>query len=864
MLKLCRFGIALAIALAPATAFAQDPPQDPPAGGGRGGRAAEPEIKPYDRVITKEAKSDEGIFAVHRIKDRVYYEIPKERLGREFLWVSQIAKTTLGAGYGGQAAGNRVVKWERRGDRILLRAVSYDVVADPKAPIARAVEAANYNPIVMAFNIEALGKDDAAVIEVTRLFTSDVPEFSGRTRVGARNFDASRSFVERAVSFPENIEVEATHTYNNPPQENAGGGRGGPAPGGGRGATPLRPGSHSVVMHYSMVLLPEQPMQARLFDDRVGYFSTRRIDYSQDEHRAPQRRFITRWRLEKKDPNAALSEPVKPITYYIDPATPAKWVPFLKKGVESWQVAFEAAGFKNAVIAKDAPTPEQDPDWSAEDARYSVIRWLPSTIENASGPHIHDPRSGEILETDIQFYHNVMNLARNWYFVQAGALDPRAKTLPLPDDLMGQLVQYVAAHEVGHTLGFQHNMKASSMYPAARVRDAKWVKENGHTPTLMDYSRFNYVAQPEDGIAAEDLIPKIGPYDKWATMWGYKPIPGAATPEAEKKTLDEWARQQDATPWLRFSTEGSAGSDPGELTEAVGDADAVTSTTLGMKNLERVANMLLTATTTKTGEPYADLEEIYGRVLGQWSLEMNHVAAIVGGYNSQQKHIGQTGVRFQLIPRAKQEAAVQFLLTNAFTAPKWALNPEILRRIEPVGVLDRIEASQSRVLNSLLSSGRVLRLVEQEVVDGGTAYAPLDFLADVRKGVWSEIYGPGAQPVDAYRRNLQRAYVDTLGNRINGPQAQSDDARAFFRGELRTLDRDLEAVVTRSMDRASLLHFQDVRMQIARALDPAVQATPAAAGTRGTAALDGDSLFDVTAASDMCWPDYVVVPKKRQ
>jgi hypothetical protein len=851
--------VALSLALAPSLAFAQDPPQDPPAGGGRGGRAAEPEIKPFDRVITKDAKSDDGIFTVHRIKDRIFYEIPKDKLGREFLWVSQIAKTTLGAGYGGQAAGNRVVKWERRGDRIMLRAVSYDVVSDPKAPIARAVEAANYNPIVMAFNIEALGPNDSAVIEVTRLFTTDVPEFSGRTRVGARTFDASRSFVERTVSFPENIEIEATHTYNNPPAEAAAAtGRGGPA--GGRGAQPLRSGSHSVLMHYSMVLLPEKPMQPRLFDERVGYFSTSQMDYSQDEHRAPERRFITRWRLEKKDPAAALSEPVKPITYYIDPATPKKWIPFLKKGVESWQPAFEAAGFKNAIIARDAPTPEQDPDWSAEDARYSVIRWLPSTTENASGPHVHDPRSGEILETDIQFYHNVMNLARNWYFVQVGALDPRAKTLPLPDDLMGQLVQYVAAHEVGHTLGFQHNMKASSMYPAAKVHDAKWVKEMGHTPTLMDYSRFNYVAQPEDRIAVEDLIPKIGPYDKWATMWGYKPIPGAASPDAEKKTLDEWAREQDKTPWLRFTTEGSAGTDPGELTEAVGDEDAVASTTFGLKNLERVAGMLMTATTTKSGDPYTDLEQVYGRLLGQWALEMNHVATIVGGYNSQQRHIGQTGVRFQLIPRARQEGAVKFLVDNAFRMPKWALNEDILRRIEPVGVLDRVEASQSRVLNALLSSARVSRLVEQEALDGAAAYAPLDFLGDVRKGVFSELYaGPGqyAQPIDAYRRNLQRAYVETLSSRINGAQSQSDDVRAFFRGELKALDTMLTAG---SRDRETALHMEDMRLQIARALDPTVQAA-AAAGRAGTN-LDDEDLFDVSSPQDSCWIDYVVKPRK--
>jgi hypothetical protein len=850
-----RLAIALSIAMAPGVAFAQDPPQDPPAGGGRGGQPArEPQIRPYDRVITKEAKSDPGIFTVHRIGDRVFYEIPKDKLGREFLWVSQIARTTLGAGYGGQAAGNRVVKWERRGDRILLRAISYDVVADPAAPIARAVEAANNNPILMAFNVEA-ENDSNPVIDVTRLFTSDVVEFSGRTRVGARTFDASRSFVDRAVSFPENIEVEATHTYNNPPPEAGGGGRGGPAPAGRGGAPALRPGSHSVVMHFSMVLLPEKPMQARLFDERVGYFSTATIDYSADEHRAPRRRFITRWRLEKKDPNAALSEPVKPITYYIDPATPKKWIPYLKAGVESWQSAFEAAGFKNAVIAKDAPTPQEDPDWSAEDARYSVIRWLPSTTENASGPHVHDPRSGEILETDIQFYHNVMNLARNWYFVQVGALDPRAQKLPLPDDLMGKLVQYVAAHEVGHTLGFQHNMKASSMYSLAQVRDPKWVKENGHTPTLMDYSRFNYVAQPEDRIAAEDLIPKIGPYDKWAAMWGYKPIPGATSPDAEKKTLDEWAKQQDASPWLRFSTEGSAGTDPGELTEAVGDQDAVAATTLGMKNLERVAGMLMTATTTKSGEPFSDLEEVYGRVLGQWALEMNHVAAIVGGYNSQQKHVGQTGVRFQLIPRVKQEGAVRFLVDNAFKAPKWALNPEVLRRIEPVGVLDRMEASQSRVLNSLLSSARINRLVEQEAIDGAAAYAPIDFLADVRKGVFSEIYGTTAAPVDAYRRNLQRAYIETLSNRVNGAQAQSDDVRAFFRGELKTLDGDLSSM-RGSTDRATKLHVEDLRQQIARALDPSVQA--AAGAARSTTDLNDDSLFDVTSAVDACWPDYVV------
>jgi len=863
MKHVSRYVFAVALAVLPATALAQDPPtgadpQTPAAGGGRGGRAQEPEIRPYDRVITKDAKSDDGVFTVHRIKDRVYYEIPKARLGREFLWVSQIAKTTLGAGYGGQAAGNRVVKWERHGDRIFLRAISYDVVADSAAPIARAVDAANYSPIVMAFNIEALGKDDAAVIDVTRLFTTDVPEFSGRTRVGARAFDAARSFVERSVSFPENIEIEATHTYNNPPETAAAGGRGGPpapAPGGGRGATPLRTGTHSVLMHYSMVLLPEKPMQPRLFDDRVGYFSVRNLDYGRDEHRSPQRRFITRWRLEKKDPTAALSEPVKPIVYWIDPATPSKWVPYMKRGVEAWQPAFEAAGFKNAIIAREAPTPQQDPDWSPEDARYSVIRWLPSTIENASGPHINDPRSGEILESDIQFYHNVMNLARNWYFVQVGPLDPRARTLPLPDDLMGRLVEYVAAHEVGHTLGFQHNMKASSMYPAAKVRDREWVKKMGHTPTLMDYSRFNYVAQPEDNIDVADLVPGVGPYDKWATMWGYKPIPAAKSPDEEKKTLDEWARQQDETAYLRFSTTGSAGSDPGELTEAVGDEDAVASTALGLKNLQRVAAMLLTATTAKPGEPYDDLDEVYGRMLGQWATELNHVAAIVGGFNTQQKYVGQQGVLFKPIPRERQAAAVKFLNENSFQTPTWAINAEILRRIEPVGVLDRIRTGQMRVLNSLLSTARIGRLVEQEALDGAAAYRPLDFLADVRKGIWSEVYNGAAVKVDAYRRNLQRAYIEMLADRVNGRTAAVDDVRAFFRGELKTLDTDLRTALARAGDRATRLHIDDVRTQIERALDPTVVETGAPAAR---ATLADDEIFDVSIDPVSCWVDYAI------
>src|ERR1035437_5670501 len=514
--------------------------------------------------------------------------------------------------------------------------------------------------------------------------------------------DATRSFIERISAYPENIEAEATMTYTRTQTPAGMGGAPAPSPAGGLGGGQMRPGSATIVLHQSMVKLPEKPMMPRVFDERVGYFTENKMDYSKDEHRAPRVRYIARWRLEKKDPSAAVSEPVKPIVYYIDAATPTKWVPWMKKGVEDWQAAFEAAGFKNAIIAKEVPV--NDPDFISEDVRHSVIRWLPSTIENAVGPNIHDPRTGEILNAPIQFYHNIMNLQRSWYFLQVGPLDPRAQKMPLPDDLMGRLLEFVVAHEVGHTLGFQHNMKASSTYPADKVHDKEWVAKMGHCPSIMDYSRFNYVAQPEDGIAVEDLVQRIGPYDVFATKWGYTPIPSAKTSEEEKPTLNEWAMEQDKTPRLRLSSANAGGSDPGELTEAVGDADAVASSAAGLKNLKRVAKMLIPATTAKAGENYDDLAELYGRMLGQWTLEMNHVAAIVGGFDSREKHTGQEGPLFVPVAKARQEAAVKFLSENAFATPTWAVDRSLLRLIEPIGALSRIRGAQSSVLSSLLSS----------------------------------------------------------------------------------------------------------------------------------------------------------------
>jgi hypothetical protein len=480
------------------------------------------------------------------------------------------------------------------------------------------------------------------------------------------------------------------------------------------------------------------------------------------------------------------------------------------------------------------------------------------------------------LNADIQFYHNVMNLQRDWYFLQVGPLDPRAQKLPLPDELMGRLIEFVVAHEVGHTLGFQHNMKASSMYPQEKIRDAAWLKKMGHTPSIMDYSRFNYVAQPEDKIPVQDLVPGVGPYDIWATAWCYKPIAGAKSSDDEKPTLDKWSLQQDSTPWLRFSTAAAAGSDPGELTEAVGDADAIKSTALGIKNLQRVAKLLLPATTAKNGETYEDLAELYGRMLGQWTLEVNHVAAIVGGFDTQEKYVGQEGVVFNPVPKPRQMEAVKFLNENAFATPMWAIDPQILRRIEPIGALSRVRNAQNSVLTNLLNSPRFARLVEQETIDGAAAYTPSEFLADVRKGVWRELDAPQVK-IDAYRRNLQRAYLDLVNTKLNGPGpvapanlpqglpaatfAASGDEKPFYRAELKALNSAIGAALAKAPDRETRAHLEGARDQIAKILDPKFATPSAAAG--GAVRAAGDQLDPFLSPPDQlgtCWPDYVIRP----
>jgi len=784
------------------------------------GGGGDPNPRPYATVITPRAKTKKGVFDVHQVGSRLYFEIPASEMGKDFVITTVLAGTPAGIGINGTLGPDRVIRFERRENRVLMRDINYNNVAtDSTLSTRRAMSLIEFYPILASFNVEAFGKDSAPVLEVTRMFTGQIQEFAGGGQRVA--VDASRSFIEKFSTFSRNVNVTASQTFT---RSAAGGIPGIPGLnlGGAGGAT-------TEAYTFSIVRLPDVPMMPRFLDARVGYFGETKTDFGSPEQRVLPRRYIARWRLECSEQKVGnLCAPKKPITYYIDPATPQWLVRWVKAGIEEWQPAFEMAGFAKGIVAGDAPN---DPDFSGEDASVAMVRWLPSPVANAVGPSTTDPRTGEIIDADVQMYHNIMDLQRNWYFSQVGHLDPRVHKFPFPDTLMGRLVQFVVAHEVGHTLGFPHNFKGSSMYPLDSIRSKTWVAKMGHSPSIMDYARFNYVAQPEDGIALGDLVPKVGPYDKYAVMWGYKPIPNATRPEDEKTTLDAWARMQDSVPWYRFASDGGGGgADPGEQSEAIGDADAVSATRLGFKNLRRIVELVEPAATADKTADYSLLRATYSDVLGQWATEAVHVTKIVGGMNKQEKAVSQSGPVWTPVSRARQKEAVKFLNEEVFTTPTAMIKPNILRKFESDGNINRVTGAQARTLSSLVSNTKLQRMVEQQAMAtrAGDTYPLGEMLTDLRQGLWKEIYA-GA-PIDAYRRRLQTTYLEAMASKIKPPAPSAQDAaiaqllgggivntrdfRPLLKDEMRILDRELASAIGRTKDRTSRAHLSDARDQI--------------------------------------------------
>ena len=810
-----------------------DMSQRPDTSGAKKDGPAKAGPKAFGDVITKKAVSQKGVFNVHFQDDKYFFEIPDSLLGRELLAVTRFAKVAGGARrYGGEEVNEQSLVFEKGpGQKIFMRVVTLISKADSTQTIAKAVKNSYLDPIVASFEVKALGKDStSSVIDVTDFFKGDnqaVSLTSGEKRTfNLSGLASDRSYIESIKSYPINMEIRTVKTYS----------ASAPMPGSplGGSAIPaaINAGAVTFELNTSIRLLPKVPMNARLFDPRVGYFADNFVQYSDDQHKVSNQVFAVRYKLEPKPADlerykrGELVEPIKPIVYYIDPATPKKWVPYLIAGVNDWNAAFEKAGWKNAIQGKEWPN---DSTMSLEDARFSVIRYFASDIENAYGPQVHDPRSGEILESHIGWYHNVMNLVHDWYMIQTAAVDPAARKMKFDDSLMGNLIRFVSSHEVGHTLGLRHNMGSSSKTPVEKLRDAKWLEANGHTASIMDYARFNYVAQPEDNVTQMGLFPRIGDYDKWAIKWGYT-YTGVGD-EADKKINNKWIIDAlNGNDRLWFGGEGF-NADPRAQTEDLGD-NSVLASEYAIKNLKRII-VKLPEWTKEEGDRYENLSEIYTQLVGQYSRYMGHVLKNVGGVYETIKSVEEKGDVYTATPVAMQKSAMNFLHTQLFTTPKWLLDNNILNKISNPVANERIQSVQTNVLKNLLDKGRLYRLTTSTTRFGNVSYSLHDMMEDTRKGLFSELNN--RQATDVFRRNLQKVYVSQLGDLINpstgaapspllrmGPalDVENTDIVSEAKAQLKKLTAAIQSNKGSINDASSVSHFDDLQDRIKHILDP--------------------------------------------
>jgi hypothetical protein len=707
--------------------------------------------------IVSEATKDEGLFNVYKKEEKYYFEIPDSLIGREMLMVTRVAKMSVSIPLTQHKLNEQVLRWDKKGKYFLLRENSYVNFANDSLPISEAVVNSNFEPILFKFKIEASNDSlNTSLIDVTSLFNSDVkplgyPQRSRKSRK-ISSLDTKLSYIESIKSYPKNIEARHVKTYRSSETES---------------------GTVSMEINNSMVILPKIPMKRRYFDERVGWFTNSQTDYGIDNQEAKTLKYLKRWRLEVKDEDiekfeaGELVEPKKPIVYYIDPATPKKWRKYLKQGVEDWQVAFEAAGFKNAILAKDPPTKEEDPDWSPEDVRYSVIRYLASPILNANGPSTSDPRSGEIIESDINWYHNVMKLLRNWFFIQTSVINENVRSPEFDNETMGRAIRFVSAHEVGHTIGLPHNFGSSSAYPVDSIRSKTFTKKFGIAPSIMDYARFNYIAQPGDeGVS---LVIDVGPYDKYSTMWGYKPILNK-TAEEEKVILNKWITERADDLMFRF---GSSSIDPSSQTEDLGN-DAIKASNYGIANLKRIVPNLI-EWTTEDGENYDELQYLYGQVLSQFRRYLGHVSTNVGGVYQYYKTSDQVGAVYTHVEKSHQKNCIKFLNKNLFETPTWMIDKNILDKIQFAGAVDQVRGLQSSYLNRILDFGRLARVIENEALNGSEAYSLDELMSDLKNGIFSEL--KNNSNIDIYRRNIQRAFIQRLGYLMK----ENQSIPSFFR-----------------------------------------------------------------------------------